>query len=687
MKTMTSRSVLALATLTVLVGMPATSNAQAARSGPTFVIGGTPITTLPDVAYDSINSHYLVVSEDSSHTVIAGQIVDTAGTRLSAFVIASSPFGTQMPRVAFGAGVNGGGGGFMVVWHEAPPGANFTQLKGRIISSDGTGLTAPFVLSTEAVSATSSTSWIIGPTIAYSTTSQEFLAAWMGSYGVTNEIRFMRVGLTGALLQAAPTTITAGTADWERDPSVAYNPDDDEFFISYAGYWDAKRYAYVAGRRVKAGTGAVLGSPTEYTQTLATYVPAVTYNLATKQYLVSWYHRNSSVAAIYGIPVNRDGSPGAAVRILSSRYFAYDANDLKYNPVSGDYLLVTHGNNPEPWEDAGVSITSDGTPYDNGFIVTHTPDVRALMPDPANKDGNFYPRIAASTASPKWLLVTSSLFKSINGQFVASSSTTGPGGPAPSPTPTPSPTPSPTPNNPQPNPKMNVDYPSVNGAVAGNLFLVSGWAIDQGASSGAGVDVIDVWAYPAGSPNAIYVGSATYGIARPDVAAFVGAGFTNCGYTLLGSLPAPGAYDLYVFAHSTVSGTFNNVKIVRVNVQAAVSNPKMWLDTPAANQTISQNVTVAGWAVDLGAASGTGVDTVHVWAYPLSGASPVFVGVATYGTSRPDVGGFAGSARFTPSGFVVTGTLPSGDYNLVAFAHSTVTNTFNNVVLVPIKVR
>jgi hypothetical protein len=234
---------------------------------------------------------------------------------------------------------------------------------------------------------------------------------------------------------------------------------------------------------------------------------------------------------------------------------------------------------------------------------------------------------------------------------------------------------------------MNVDYPGANTQVAGGAFLVSGWAIDLGASGGSGVDAIDVWAYPVGSSNAVYVGSATYGIARPDVAGFVGASFTNCGFTLVGSIATPGAYDLAVFAHSTVSGTFNQVKIVRVTVAAPASNPRMWLDMPSVNQTTSQNLTVAGWAIDLGSPTGTGVDTIHVWAYPTSGAPPVFVGVANYGGSRGDVGAFAGASRFTPSGFSLTASLAAGDYTLVAFARSTVMNLFNNVVQVPIKVR
>jgi hypothetical protein len=72
----------------------------------------------------------------------------------------------------------------------------------------------------------------------------------------------------------------------------------------------------------------------------------------------------------------------------------------------------------------------------------------------------------------------------------------------------------------------------------------------------------------------------------------------------------------------------------------------MWLDVPSVDQTTSQNLTVAGWAIDRGSPTSTGVDTIHVWAYPASGASPLFVGAAAYGGVRPDVATFAGASRF-----------------------------------------
>ena len=75
--------------------------------------------------------------------------------------------------------------------------------------------------------------------------------------------------------------------------------------------------------------------------------------------------------------------------------------------------------------------------------------------------------------------------------------------------------------------------------------------------------------------------------------------------------------------------------------------PFVVIDSPVAG-SVGQPLTVRGWAVDGTAPTGTGVDAVHVYATPAGGA-PVFLGAATYGQSRPDVGAAHGS-RFTPSG-------------------------------------
>jgi hypothetical protein len=224
-------------------------------------------------------------------------------------------------------------------------------------------------------------------------------------------------------------------------------------------------------------------------------------------------------------------------------------------------------------------------------------------------------------------------------------------------------------------PILAVDGP-ISGSTIAQPFAISGWSTDSTAASGTGVDTVHVWAYPnPGSGQApIFAGIAQYGISRPDVGAVYGSRFTNSGYSLTVRGLPPGPYQFSIFSHSTATGTFNIVRAITLNVQNAT---RVSIDTPTPG-TRAQPFTLAGWALDLGSASGTGVDAIHVWAYPTSGQPARWVGAANYGLMRPDVAAVFGSSRFGPSGYSLTVSgLPSGTYDIVAYAHSVVSNSFD----------
>jgi YVTN family beta-propeller protein len=216
-------------------------------------------------------------------------------------------------------------------------------------------------------------------------------------------------------------------------------------------------------------------------------------------------------------------------------------------------------------------------------------------------------------------------------------------------------------------------------------FVVAGWALDKAAAAGSGVDAVHVWAYPTSGTPPVFAGAATLDQPRPDVAAAFGSQFATAGYVLnVQNLPS-GSYVLVAYAHQSITGRFVAQRTVTVTVTAP--QPFINIDLPAAGATVGgASVRVAGWALELGAAMGTGVDAVHVWAYPDSGGVPLFIGAATYGLTRTDVGAAFGSA-YTPCGFDVTGSLPPGSYTVVAFAHSTTTNSFNGVRSVHVTVQ
>jgi len=95
----------------------------------------------------------------------------------------------------------------------------------------------------------------------------------------------------------------------------------------------------------------------------------------------------------------------------------------------------------------------------------------------------------------------------------------------------------------------------------------------------------------------------------------------------------------------------------------------MSIDAPAEGQSVRPPFVLTGWASDLAAAD-NGIDLVHAYAYPATGAPPIFVGAAPVNVARPDVGAFYGAAHVGSGyGMFVRGLSP-GAYMLVVFAHS-----------------
>ena len=137
---------------------------------------------------------------------------------------------------------------------------------------------------------------------------------------------------------------------------------------------------------------------------------------------------------------------------------------------------------------------------------------------------------------------------------------------------------------------------------------------------------------------------ASYGGARPDVGGVFGAQFTPSGFGLQISGLPPGAYQFMVFGWVAASNGFTIVRTVNVTIG---SSTLLFIDRPLNLSTVTRPFLLAGWTFDPSAPTGTGVDTIHVWAFPASGGAPTFVGVPAYGTARPDVGGYFGSAVHT----------------------------------------
>ena len=232
---------------------------------------------------------------------------------------------------------------------------------------------------------------------------------------------------------------------------------------------------------------------------------------------------------------------------------------------------------------------------------------------------------------------------------------------------------------------ITVDNPG-QGTTQSQPFLLSGWAIDRSATATSGVDKVHIYAFRNDGSGAapVFVGEATYGQPRADIAGAFGSQFNASGFRLSVSGLAPGPYNLVAYARNATSGGFDAAAVRGVTI-----NPsgQIWIDAPSESSVVTSAFEVGGWAIDPAAPTGTGVDAIQFYIFPNAGAgSPVFLGNGSYGWQRNDVGAALGT-RFTNSGyhFTVTGMGP-GDYVLGVYARSTVSNSFSVVKTVRITV-
>jgi hypothetical protein len=160
-------------------------------------------------------------------------------------------------------------------------------------------------------------------------------------------------------------------------------------------------------------------------------------------------------------------------------------------------------------------------------------------------------------------------------------------------------------------------------------------------------------------------------------------------------MPGVGFYGTYDLTFVRWSGG-NAVarQDVRITLNAKGSNrigPQTIVDAPGENALVGSRFYVGGWAADLDSSVDSGVNTVHVWAYPVDATGnrldPIFLGPASYGGARPDVAAVYGT-RFGDSGYgLIVGTLPPGTYDIAVFAYSTVLNNFTTAKVVRVTVR
>jgi len=204
------------------------------------------------------------------------------------------------------------------------------------------------------------------------------------------------------------------------------------------------------------------------------------------------------------------------------------------------------------------------------------------------------------------------------------------------------------------------------GATVSGTVTVSGWALDNTTARGTAIGSVLV------KVDGVAVGSATYGTPRSDVCGAY-PGRPNCpnvGFT----------YRLNVVSFSAGSHTITAVATdtdiipssASYSLTVTVSGlppPVVYIDSLTSGATVSGAVTVSGWAIDNPTGSGTAIGSVQV---RVDGKA---VGIATYGTPRPDVCGIYPGRPGCPNvGFTYqlnTTSLSAGSHTVTAVATDT----------------
>jgi len=119
------------------------------------------------------------------------------------------------------------------------------------------------------------------------------------------------------------------------------------------------------------------------------------------------------------------------------------------------------------------------------------------------------------------------------------------------------------------------------------------------------------------------------------------------------------------------------------------SGIQMSVDLPQDGDSVSGPITVAGWALDPQAWTGSGIDAVHVWAQRVdaAAAAPEFLGAAALGGSRPDVAQAHGPTFGTTGFSLTTDALARGQYDLTVFAWNHRTARWEDARTVRVTVR
>jgi hypothetical protein len=233
-----------------------------------------------------------------------------------------------------------------------------------------------------------------------------------------------------------------------------------------------------------------------------------------------------------------------------------------------------------------------------------------------------------------------------------------------------------------------VDQPAAGTSLtADQALVVSGWFVDQTAQGWAGIDDVQIYDGLSGLGGA-FLGRATIGLPRPDVAQSLGNGFwLRSGFFAVLSPLAAGTHTLSVYAHTPAKGWwYTQVSVTVAGAAVAAAPPVNSLVAPAASEKVSRKLdtfTIRGFAYDPAATTGTGIDRVQVYMDEPRGQGGMFVGDAQFGGSTPSAAAQFGP-RFGEAGYRIDidpENFTAGNHHVFTYARSSVSGQETQAVV------
>jgi hypothetical protein len=434
------------------------------------------------------------------------------------------------------------------------------------------------------------------PSLAYNPTTDEFLAVYHSGLGVANVLGQRIKAGTGALV--GPPSLIAQALD-VRTTGVTYNAKTGRYMVA----WHQLPQDAIMGR-VVAANGAPVGNVTPLSTRFGTYDSLSIAANETSGTTLLVGHDKLSVE-VGAAEVNGSGTPYSAGMLISAAGGRGNFYPRVGSAGSGrrEWLMVAAnqfaraigqrvstgsndgggGDDPQPdtrmsldapvhGATVGDRVTVSGWALDlnggtgSGVDAVHVyatpvggapyllgaatfmerPDVASAYGQPRFLSAGF---TLTALLAPGWYDITAYARSVVSGTFNTARTARVRVVAAP-------------------NPRMAIDTPTWS-QVVGNTFTVAGWSLDLASTSGPGIDAVHAWAYPIVGgqyQSPVWVGAATLGLHRPDVAAWWGrSDFTNSGFSVTQTLPS-GTYDVVAASWSNVAGGFNYYVVVRIRI-------------------------------------------------------------------------------------------------------------------------